>query len=213
MTSAARAPSLKERQRQEREDLILEATASLLAEKGYHETSIEDIAARVGTSKGTIYLHFASKEDLVVALMARGMRFYSQAMEAAMAEAGMPRQKVQALFDHVYASMSSEGFKVVRSAFASPEIHSRLAEKRDELREAFERSRRYITAVLEEGKALGEFDPTMPTPVMATLLSSLTNPMSYHTLVVEEHMPVEDVVRYVSRFFFKGVAVEPSKGE
>jgi AcrR family transcriptional regulator len=53
--------SLKDRQREERERLILEAAEELLAEKGYHEMSIDDIAARVGVSKGTVYLHFPSK--------------------------------------------------------------------------------------------------------------------------------------------------------
>ena len=40
--------SLKEKQRQEREELILQAAEEVLAEKGYYETSIDEIAARVG---------------------------------------------------------------------------------------------------------------------------------------------------------------------
>ncbi len=60
--------SLKERQRQERAALILQAAEEVLAEKGYHETSMDEIAARVGVAKGTVYLHFPSKEDLVFAL-------------------------------------------------------------------------------------------------------------------------------------------------
>ncbi len=60
--------SLKEKQRQEREALILQAAEEVLMEKGYHETSIDEIAARVGIAKGTVYLHFPSKEDLVIGL-------------------------------------------------------------------------------------------------------------------------------------------------
>ena len=48
--------SLKEKQRQEREALILQAAEEVLMEKGYHETSIDEIAARVGIAKGTVYL-------------------------------------------------------------------------------------------------------------------------------------------------------------
>ena len=40
--------SLKEKQRQEREALILQAAEEVLMEKGYYETSIDEIAARVG---------------------------------------------------------------------------------------------------------------------------------------------------------------------
>ncbi len=55
--------SLKERQRREREELILQVAEEVLLEKGYYEASIDEIAARVGIAKGTVYLHFASKED------------------------------------------------------------------------------------------------------------------------------------------------------
>ena len=65
--------SLKEKQRQEREALILQAAEEVLTEKGYYETSIDEIAARVGIAKGTVYLHFPSKEDLVVAIFERDM--------------------------------------------------------------------------------------------------------------------------------------------
>src|SRR2546429_5170440 len=75
--------SLREKQRQEREALILQAAEEVLVEKGYHETSMDEIAARVGIAKGTVYLHFPSKEDLVVAIFARDMQKFLQAVEAA----------------------------------------------------------------------------------------------------------------------------------
>src|SRR6266487_626347 len=59
---------LKERQRRERAELILEAAEAVFTEKGYHEASIDEIALRVGVAKGTLYQHFASKEELVFAL-------------------------------------------------------------------------------------------------------------------------------------------------
>ena len=73
--------SLKDRQREERERLILEAAEELLAEKGYHEMSIDEIATRVGVSKGTVYLHFPSKEELVLAQLVRGMQRFIQSAD------------------------------------------------------------------------------------------------------------------------------------
>ncbi|HEX6109636.1 MAG TPA: helix-turn-helix domain-containing protein, partial [Ktedonobacteraceae bacterium] len=66
--------SLKEKQRGEREALILQVAEEVLMEKGYYETSIDEIAARVGIAKGTVYLHFPSKEDLVIAIFERDMQ-------------------------------------------------------------------------------------------------------------------------------------------
>src|SRR5579859_2936806 len=74
--------SLKEKQRQEREALILQLAEEVLMEKGYYETSIDEIAARVGIAKGTVYLHFPSKEDLTVAIMIREIKQLIAEIEA-----------------------------------------------------------------------------------------------------------------------------------
>src|SRR5688500_6745445 len=47
-------------------DSILEATDRLLARYGYRKMTVEDIAVEAGIGKGTIYLHFSSKEEVVL---------------------------------------------------------------------------------------------------------------------------------------------------
>src|SRR5207248_3973363 len=107
MTPATMLPrTLKERQRQEREALILQVAEEVLIEKGYHETSMDEIAARVGIAKGTVYLHFPSKEDLVVAIFARDMQQFLQAVEAAIENAAASelttRAKLEAVLHFMY---------------------------------------------------------------------------------------------------------------
>jgi len=50
---------------------ILDAALACFAARGYHETSVDDIAARAGLSKGAIYWHFAGKRELFLALVDR----------------------------------------------------------------------------------------------------------------------------------------------
>jgi AcrR family transcriptional regulator len=50
-------------------DLILSAAMEVFAEKGYHETTVDDIAKRAGIGKGSIYRYFPSKEALFNALI------------------------------------------------------------------------------------------------------------------------------------------------
>jgi len=63
--------SLRARQKQQTRELLLEAGLGLFGQKGYTATTIDEIVARAGTTRATYYLHFASKADLVKALIDR----------------------------------------------------------------------------------------------------------------------------------------------
>src|SRR5687768_7977907 len=47
-------------------DAILDATDRLLARYGYKKMTIDDLAKEVGIGKGSVYLHFTSKEEIVL---------------------------------------------------------------------------------------------------------------------------------------------------
>ena len=58
-------------QREQRAERILDAAAELLLRWGYNKTTMDDIVRVAGVPKGTIYLHWKSREDLFLALMER----------------------------------------------------------------------------------------------------------------------------------------------
>jgi AcrR family transcriptional regulator len=57
---------------------IIEAAAQLFAERHYHEVRMDDIAAKAGVAKGTIYLHFKDKDNLYQALALDGLKKLSK---------------------------------------------------------------------------------------------------------------------------------------
>ena len=63
---------------QQREQRILDAAADLFVHYGYDKTTVANIASRAGVSKGTIYLHFGSKDELLEALILRELREYAE---------------------------------------------------------------------------------------------------------------------------------------
>ena len=67
----ARASQQDESKRQARAHRILDAAAALILRWGYNKTTIDDVARRAGVAKGTIYLHWKTREDLFAALMRR----------------------------------------------------------------------------------------------------------------------------------------------
>ena len=54
---------------EETQGKILEAAQSIFSELGFEKTQLEEVAARAGYTRGAIYAHYASKEDLFLALM------------------------------------------------------------------------------------------------------------------------------------------------
>ena len=76
--------------------VILDAAARLFREKGYAVTSMRDIAAAVGMLAGSLYYHFASKDELLVAVYGEGVRRISAAVDAALARDLPPWPRLEA---------------------------------------------------------------------------------------------------------------------
>lgn len=211
MSIADSPRSLKDRQREERERLILEAAEELLAEKGYHEMSIDEIAARVGVSKGTVYLHFSSKEELVLAYLSRGMRRFMQEATAALNTSASPSAKLRALMELFYVGVFKGRHNHFTALYENPELRNRMLDKKREFHGQWDALSQRVSQVFDEGKARGEFDATIPTSVLVSLFWSLASPRTYERLVEQEQMPLDEMVSHLSRFFFKGLAADGSQ--
>ncbi len=59
----------RERRKQARPGELLDAALALFVEKGFAATRVEEVAARAGVSKGTLFLYFESKEELLKAVV------------------------------------------------------------------------------------------------------------------------------------------------
>ncbi len=81
----------RERERRDRE--IIEAARELFFQNGYEATSVDDIAARLEIAKGSVYLHFSNKEELLYAVANDGMRIALRMYEEAVqgADTGLAR--------------------------------------------------------------------------------------------------------------------------
>ncbi|MGH7917667.1 MAG: helix-turn-helix domain-containing protein, partial [Candidatus Binataceae bacterium] len=82
MSATSSAASRVQRQ-DNRRGQLLDAAARLFRERGYHATSMRDIAKAVGMLSGSIYYHFDSKEEMLVAVYEEGARRFSEAVDSA----------------------------------------------------------------------------------------------------------------------------------
>jgi AcrR family transcriptional regulator len=73
---------------EERREAILGSALSVIAQRGYHAASIDDIAREAGVSKALIYEHFASKQDLYAELLEQHAGQLFSMLAEAISEAG-----------------------------------------------------------------------------------------------------------------------------
>ena len=79
------------------EKRILDVATVFFYEKGYHATTMREVAARVGIKAGSLYNHFPSKEELLFQIAAGVMQDLLAGGREAVAAAGLPSEQLSAL--------------------------------------------------------------------------------------------------------------------
>src|SRR5919206_2505210 len=205
VSTAPTQRSLKERQRQERAALILQAAEAVLAEKGYHDTSMDEIASRVGIAKGTIYLHYASKDELVVDLFVRELATFRDTVEQIATEEAPARDRLAAILRHAYAGLASQRQQLFASLSATTNLPQSVFAKHAALREYQGEITTTIRSILVAGQASGEFNSSIPTGVMLTTFLGLLSPRSYAPLLDQEHLTPDELAHAVGQIYFQGI--------
>jgi AcrR family transcriptional regulator len=198
--------SLKEKQRLEREALILQAAEEVLEEKGYYATSMDEIAARVGIAKGTIYGHFPGKEDLVIALLERNMRTSLQGIDAIIAQQTTSRGRLEALLRYIMTGLLQKQMQVFASVTRSLDFVCQNPEREARLHGLWQRLKDQIVALIEEGKATGEFKRTISTRAMLCAFFSLLDTRRFQKHLFDDVHGSRQLVDELIEIYFSGIA-------
>jgi AcrR family transcriptional regulator len=199
---------LKEKLREVRTGLILDVAEKVLVEKGYRDTSMDEIAARAGVAKGTLYQHFSRKEDLVFALFERSLALFEQTVQQTAVSPLTARAKLERILLSVCQQQRGPHAQLLQLLYHNVDIRKGLFEKKEQLRDRLEQCAAQIRSIVEEGKAEGEFDPTIPTELMLlTFMRSLWLSQR-EQLLVQEQLSPEDLARQVGRMLFDGFAIK-----
>ena len=198
--------SLKEKQRQEREALILQAAEEVLMEKGYYETSIDEIAARVGIAKVLFIFIFPVKRIWLLQSLSAICSNYCNISIQPWTQHLTAREKIEAIFDLMHGGIMSKRMQLLYSLSNSGGLRHLLVEKKGCLREIWDQLSVRLNSLFEEGKAAGDFEPTLPTMVMLSAFYSLLSPKSYDRLMDDGQMSAEEVAKNLKRIYFKGIS-------
>src|SRR5215831_17270238 len=90
------SPPSQDIQAKPRKEEILDVATRLFAERGYEGTSMNDVAARVGMRKASLFYHFATKDALYEAVLDRLIESLGSALRAAYEGVGSFAERVEA---------------------------------------------------------------------------------------------------------------------
>lgn len=158
-----------------RAELIVEAAIALFSRYGYERTSIEDIAKHLGIGKGSVYLEFKTKEDILMKIIEQ----HAIAVQALLQERidnikGSPLNALKELFQDcslmVYDHVSRDIHTPEALLHTSLQVKSRFSE-------FFVRKRKMVLAVLKKAADAGEIPQSKATEEMAIVFLMTVAPL------------------------------------
>ena len=121
--------------RPSKRDELVRKALEIFYRDGFHATGMDLLAAETGISKTTMFKHFRSKEELILAVLRLRDENFREWMFRRMAEAGSPRAQLVAIFDAMDEWFAMPGFRscmFIKAASEYPDpdhpIHSQAAE-------------------------------------------------------------------------------------
>ena len=141
-------PKVVPEYKEEARSRILDAANRVFAEKGYHEATMDDIAKRLGVSKGAIYLYFSSKEDLFEAMVKTAPQAFKEILYSSFGDEADPVQSATQFFDKMLklsASNPGLSFEILSEASRNPTLKRILKQNHAEYEEV-------LTSFLAEGQ-------------------------------------------------------------
>lgn len=147
---------------------ILAAAKRLFEEKGFEKTTIDEIAKYIGIGKGTVYLDFKNKQDILAALIEQQILVKQQCLESLLETAEPP-----------YLNLLSDALKHdVGSVFdmATSQVHTNIAlfntsyYLREKLSPLIFKSRSILARLFEKAEKNGEINPVADSSKLAELI-------------------------------------------
>jgi AcrR family transcriptional regulator len=148
-------------------DDILSAAAQVFSQKGFHATSMQDIAQAVNLQKGSLYHHVSSKQEILVDLLDRALDLLIERLSGVLDQPNPPEEKLrQAIRVYLETLAEHADLSVVlllEHRSLEPDLHIRHVPRRDRFESMWR-------DVIQEGKDAGIFSCISPSLAARALL-------------------------------------------
>jgi TetR/AcrR family acrAB operon transcriptional repressor len=191
---------------------ILDAALQVFAEKGYVGASIDDIAKKVGMTKGALYWHFKDKLDLYADVHFFVFDEYDKKVLKPLADIDDPREKIKQI---IVRTLEFYGSNPTISSFYSTCLH----EGQDTLsprvvkrtRQAYKEFLDLTTEIISDGIKRGRFAKVDPRVSASVLLASLDGILT-RRIMNREEIDLGHAAKGIMQIFFNGLEVQGKPG-
>lgn len=187
--------------------VILRAAWKMMCRYGFAKTTVEEIAAEAGIGKGTVYLYFESKEEILLALVAQTNRRVLDKMERLAASHLAPGKKLRRM-------LLSRALEIYDVVHANPHGEEVIASHKPAIVKSlgwfFRKQKKLYEQVIREGVQAGEFDEKSPSAAAEVLgtLSELLTPPYYR---FRKRSEIESFARNLLKRFIAGISKDGLK--
>ncbi len=186
-------------------DAILDATDRLLARHGYKKMTIDDLAREVGIGKGSVYLHFSSKEEIALTHIDRIIeRLKARLRTIASKETPCEDRVREMLIERVLFRFDSVQHYTQSLNDLLSHLRPRLLDRR---KRHFEEEVRIFAKILDAGSTAGEFSFKDPASAARALLDATNAFLPYSLSVSElgERAEIERKINSVADLLLAGL--------
>ena len=186
-------------------DAILDATDRLLARYGYKKMTIDDLAHEVGIGKGSVYLHFKSKEEIVLSHIDRIIERLNRRLTLIAERSGTCEERLRGMLVErvLYRFDSVQHYTQSLNDLLSY-VRPKLLERR---KRYFAEEASIFATVIKEGQQRGEFSGGNASDIAASFLTATNSllPYSLSTQELGERKEIERGTRRVADLLLKGL--------
>ncbi len=200
---------MNESRQLEKKGQILDAALSVIIEKGYENSRMDDIVEKSQLSKGAIYWYYKSKEEVYLSLVDYWFIQYSSGVVDTLKQQESASDQLKALFDFFIEQFDKNPatFKLLvefwRLAGLNPDFNAKLQQIYSDFLE-------YIIEIIKVGVANGEFKNVEPRITALSILINIEG-INWFTLFDKSGVEAHEYIDTISNFILNGLKKKRNK--
>jgi AcrR family transcriptional regulator len=177
-------PKINDEAKNQRKALIIKHAFNIFSEKGYSNTTVDDIVKSSGVSKGGIYTYFKSKEEIFLAIAEERLNLRKNLINS-FTEEMTSKEKLQKYIQWILDwVLDTKNILQIKFTFEFWSVTSRKADIKDASAERYNEIAQDLCDLLREGVENGEFKPDLDIDSMCYIILCSTDGLVFFTGVM-----------------------------